>query len=46
MRGQRKTLIPSKVNYITLLSYQTNNTKVKLTIRFNISIYDNKIDYL
>ena len=46
MGNQRETLIPSRLKYITLLSYQINNTKFRLTIRFNISIYDNIMDYL
>ena len=45
MGNQREHLIPSKLNYITLLSHQTRNTEPK-TIRFNVSIYDNTIDYL
>ncbi len=46
MGGQHETIIPSKLNYIPLLSHKANNSKLKLTIRFNISIYDNIIDYL
>ena len=46
MGNQRKTLIPSKLKYITLLSHQTNNTELKSTIGSNASIYDNTIDYL
>ena len=46
MDNQYKTLIPSKLNYITLLSYQTNNAKLKLTMAFNTFIYNNTIDYL
>ncbi len=46
MGNQRQTLTPSKLNYITLLSHQTNNTELKLTIGFNISIYDNVMDYI
>jgi len=46
MSNQCETLIPSKLSYITLLSHQTNKTKLKLTIEFTASIYDNKINYL
>ena len=46
MGNQCQTLIPSKFNYITLTFYKTNNTKLKLTIEFNISICNNAIDYL
>ncbi len=46
MGNQYETLIPSKLKYITLLSHQTNNTKLKLTIGFNASTYNNTIDYL
>lgn len=46
MGNQHKTLIPSSLKYITLLSHYTNNTKLKLTIGFNPSIYDNMIDHL
>lgn len=46
MNGQCKTLIPSRLNHITLLSHQTNNTKLKLTIGFNTVICDNITDYL
>ncbi len=46
MGGQRKTLIPSKLKYITLLSHQINNSEVKSIIGFNLSIYNNTIDYL
>ncbi len=45
MSNQYRTLIPSKLDYATLLSHKTN-TKLKLTIEFNISIHDNIIDYL
>ncbi len=46
MNGQYKTLIPSKLKYITLISHQSNNTELKSIIEFNASIYDNTIDYL
>ena len=46
MGNQRETLIPSKLKYITLLSYQTNNYQFKSTTGFNASIYNNTIDYL
>ncbi len=46
MGNQREILVPSRLKYITLLSHQTNNTKLELTIGFNASIYDNIIDYL
>ncbi len=46
MGNQYKTLIPSKLKYITLLSHQTNNTELKSIIEFNAFIYDNRIDYL
>ncbi len=46
MGNQYETLIPSRLKHITLIFHKTNNIKVKLTIEFNISIYDNTIDYL
>ena len=46
MGNQYETLIPSRLKYITLLSYQTNNTEVKSIIGFNTSIYNSGIDYL
>ncbi len=46
MGDQRENLIPSRFNYITLLSHQTNNSEVKSTIGFNAFIYDSAIDYL
>lgn len=46
MGNQYKTLIPSRLNYITLISHQTNNAKLKLIIEFNASIYNNTINYL
>ncbi len=46
MGNQRETLIPSRLKYITLLSHQTNNTKLKSIIGFNAFIYNNIIDYL
>ncbi len=42
MGNQRKTLDPSRLKYITLLSHQTNNAELKI-IRFNTSIYGNTI---
>jgi len=46
MGNQRETIIPSRLNYVTLFSHQTNNTKLKSLIGLNASIYDNIIDYL
>ncbi len=46
MHGQRKTLIPSKLNHIPLTFHKTNNTKLKSIIACNASIYGNTIDYL
>ncbi len=46
MGNQYETLIPSKLNHVTLISHQTNTSQFKLIIGFNISIYDNTIDYL
>ncbi len=45
MGNQRENLIPSRSKYITLLSHQNNNTELKSIIGFNISIYDNIMDY-
>ena len=46
MGNQYETLIPSKLNHITLLSHQTNNTEHESIIEFNTLIYSNTIDYL
>ena len=46
MGNQREILIPSRLKHITLLSHQTNNTKLKSIIESNASIYNNTIDYL
>ncbi len=46
MDNQYETLIPSKVNYITLIFHKTNNTELKSIIGFNIFIHNNIIDYL
>ena len=46
MGNQYKTLIPSRLEYISLTLHKTNTTKLKLTIELNISIYDNIINYL
>ncbi len=46
MGNQCQTLIPSSVEYMTLLSHQTNNCQFKSIIGFNASTYDNGIDYL
>ena len=46
MDNQYENLIPSKLEYITLLSDKTNNTKVELIIGFNSFIYDDIIGYL
>ena len=35
MDGQRETLIPSKLNHITLPFHQTNNPELKLATEFN-----------
>ena len=45
MGNQCETSIPSRLKYITLLSHQTNNSKLKLTIVSNAFIYNNTIDY-
>ncbi len=46
MGNQHETLIPSRLEYITLLSHQTNNTEIKSIIGFNAFVYNNTIDYL
>ncbi len=46
MGNQRKTLIPSRLEYITLLSRQTNNTELKSMIGFNALVDNNPIDCL
>lgn len=46
MVNHYEIIIPSKMNYITLPLHQVNNTKLKLTVGFNSSIYDNERDYL
>ncbi len=46
MGNQRETLVLSRLEYITLLSHQPNNSEVKSIIGFNTSIYNNTIDYL
>ncbi len=46
MGNQYETLIPSRLEYITLLSHQTDNSEFRSTVGFNASIYDNTIDYL
>ncbi len=46
MGNQYETLIPSKLKYTTLFSHRTNNSQLKSTIEFNLSIYNNLIDYL
>ncbi len=46
MGNQRETSIPSGLNHYTVLSHQTNNTKLKSIIESNASIYNNTIDYL
>ncbi|GAI94363.1 unnamed protein product [marine sediment metagenome] len=45
MGGQRETLLPPRLNYITLLSHQTNYSKLKSIIGFNAPIYNNTVDY-
>jgi len=42
MGNQYETLIPPKLNYITLLSHQANNTELKSMIGFNASICNNE----
>ncbi len=46
MGNQYENLIPSRLNYIPLLSHKTNNTKLKLIIEFDASIYNNTRNYL
>lgn len=46
MGSQRENLIPSRLEYITLLSHQTDNSQFKLIIGINASIYNNVINYL
>ncbi len=46
MGNQRGTLIPSKLNYITLLSHQINNSELRSTIGFNAYIYGDMMGYL
>ncbi len=46
MGNQCETIIPSRLNYVTLLSHQTNNTELKSIIAFNASIHNNIIDHL
>ncbi len=46
MGNQYETLIPSKQDHIPLTFHKTNNTELKLITGFNISIYNNRIDYL
>lgn len=46
MGNQRETLIPSKLNYISLTLHKTNNNKLESIIELNTSIYNDMIDYL
>ena len=46
MDNQYDALVPYRLEYISLTFHKANNTKLKLTIELNISIYDNRIDYL
>ena len=46
MNGQRKTLIPSTLDYIPLAFYQTDNTELKLIRRFDATVYTNIMDSL
>ncbi len=46
MGNQYETLIPSKLNYITLPLHQTNNTELKSIMGFNVPTYDNRIGYV
>jgi len=44
--GQRKTLILPRLEYIALLSRQTNNTELKSMIGFNALVDNNPVDCL
>ena len=46
MDNQYDALVPYRLEYISLTFHKANNTKLKLTIELNISIYDNRINYL
>jgi len=46
MGNQCETLIPSRLEDITFLSHQTNDTELKSAIVFNASIHDNTINHL
>ena len=46
MGNQYETFIPSRLEHITFLSHQTNNSRFKSIIGFNAFIYNNTIDYL
>jgi len=46
MGNQYETFIPSRLEHITFLSHQTNNTELKSIIEFNAFIYNSGIDYL
>ena len=39
MDNQYDALVPSRLEYISLTFHKTNSTKLKLTIKLNISIY-------
>ncbi len=45
MDNQYETLIPSRLEDITLFSHQTNSSKPKSIIGFNTSIYSNIMEY-
>ena len=46
MGNQRKTLIPSRLKYMTLLSHQTNNSEFKSIIGLNTFLRNNIMNYL
>lgn len=46
MGNQRETLVPSSSKYITLLSYQADNTELESTITSNASIHNNILNCL
>jgi len=46
MGNQHETLIPSRLEYVTSLSHQTDNSQFKSIIGFNAFVYNNVIDYI
>ncbi len=46
MGNQYQSIVPSKLNYITLLSHRTNDTELTSTVEFNTSGYDDAIGCL